>query len=115
MSGFRLRRAVRGVAVMVLAAILVGTLHLPTAQDACVPAGPEHHDESKHAFAPLGEQSHNHCAICHWQRLQRPGLTQLPLEIAALLSCVELTGADAARPNHNSFNQLPARAPPATV
>jgi hypothetical protein len=115
MSGFRLRRALRGVAAMVLATVLAGIVHLPTAEDQCVPSGPEQHDESKHVFAPVVETSHGHCAICHWQRLQRPGFVALAIETPALLSGVELSGSADARPLRSFSAQLPARAPPLTA
>ena len=112
MSAFRLRRALRSVAAMVLATLLVGIVHLPAGEDRCVPSAPESHDESKHVFAPIVEPSHSHCAICHWQRVQRPDFTQLALELPALQSGAELASCAGSRPLHNSSVQLPARAPP---
>ena len=105
----------RGVAAMVLATVLAGIVHLPSAEDQCVPSGPEQHDESKHAFAPVVETTHGHCAICHWQRLQRPGFVALAVETPALLSGVELSGSADARPLRRFFAQLPPRAPPVTA
>jgi hypothetical protein len=112
MSAFRLRGALRSVAATVLATLLVGFVHLPAGEDRCVPSAPESHDESKHVFAPINEPSHGHCAICHWQRLQRPDFTQLAVELPALLSCAELASCADTRLHLNSCAQLPARAPP---
>ena len=113
MNVFRLRRLFRSVAAVVLATVLGGVVHIPTALDACVPA-PEHHDESKHAFTPLVvEQTHGHCAICHWQRVQRPSFTQVAIQGPAQLSCAELASAVDAPPPCTISSQLPPRAPPA--
>ena len=114
MNAFRLRRTLRGIAAVVLATLIGGVVHIPAALDACVPA-PEQHDESKHAFTPVVEQTHGHCAICHWQRVQRPAFSQLSAQVAASLSSTELAGATRSTPRRTSSSQLPARAPPTAI
>ena len=116
MSSTAFGRSSRFIALLLLVATVSTSVHWQQGDDACLPAGAERHDESKHAFAPLVEQAaHDHCAICHWQRVHRPAFTQLGVEIPALLAGTDLPVSVDARPDQNSLQQLPARAPPATI
>lgn len=110
------RRTSRFIVLILLLATMSTSVHWQRDDDACIPAGAERHDESKHVFAPLVEQApHDHCAICHWQRVHRPAFTQLGADIPALLAGAELFDSVDASPDQNSLRQLPARAPPATT
>lgn len=116
MSSTAFGRTSRFIALLLLLATVSTSVHWQQDDDACLPAGAERHDESKHVFASVVEQApHDHCAICHWQRVHRPAFTQLGADIPALLAGAELFDYVDARPDQNSLQQLPARAPPATT
>jgi hypothetical protein len=51
----------------------------------------------------------------HWQRMQRPAFTQLGVDVPDFLAGAELFSSTDARPNQDSLQQLPARAPPASI
>jgi hypothetical protein len=116
MSSTAFGRTSRLIALLLLLATVSTSVHWQQDGDACMPAGAERHDESKHVFAPVVEQApHDHCAICHWQRVHRPAFIQLGVDIPALLAGAALFVSVDARPDQNSLQQLPARAPPATI
>jgi hypothetical protein len=116
MSSTAFGRTPRLIALLLLLATVSTSVHWQQDGDACMPAGAGRHDESKHVFASAVEQApHDHCAICHWQRVHRPAFIQLGVDIPALLARAECFDSVDARPRQNSLQQLPARAPPATI
>jgi hypothetical protein len=117
MADLRMRRWCRVVAVVLLLATARGLPHLDRDDPACIGgvwllSG---HDESQHAIgasaAPVPE---DHCAICHWTRSLRPPLASVAVLVArAPLTLVDR--APAVAPLTPVLENLPARAPPATL
>jgi hypothetical protein len=112
MSLAALRRSSRILSLWLLVVSLWGLPHRADGADTCPPAGAEPHDESKHVFSSETRDHGEHCAVCHWLRSVKPGLT----ERAAAETRVPLASSLAPTNHHCSCDaaarRLPARAPP---
>ena len=116
MSLVRLRRSARPVAALLLLVSAVGLQHRSRADDICVPAGLEAHDESKHVVTPVSEAEHQqHCAVCHWLRWMKPVFSQKAVSAAQQDSATDLILFAAQSVRDPASGQLPARAPPSDL
>jgi hypothetical protein len=116
MSLARLRRSARLVAAHLLLVTAVGLPHRSQADDICVPAGVEEHDESKHVFTTVSEAGHpQHCAVCHWLRWMKPVFSQRVLPAGQQDGRTDLVFLATLSLRDPGSDQLPARAPPSDL
>jgi hypothetical protein len=109
----RLRSSARIFALLLLGSF-VGLWH-SAADDACLTALVQAHDESKHVVGAPDAGPRDHCAVCHSVRTPRrpfapPALLQRPAVAGAVVDSLQ-----AASRRDPSLGQLPARAPPASL
>lgn len=115
MSLGRLRRSTRLVAAILLLASPWQLLHRSADDQVCL-ASSEAHDESKHVFTPdMGGGHAEHCAICHWTRWLKPGLSVRAAAIRIDSGGDDLIPASAFAHRDPSIENLPPRAPPCPV
>jgi hypothetical protein len=113
----RLRRWSRVIA----AVLLVAAIRLPHAavdDAACMPAAiPSYgdHDESQHSLQPGSQAESEHCAVCHWTRSLRSPRTLLNLGAAEISPPGIVHRLDRAEVLPAVVENLPARAPPASL
>ena len=109
---FRLRALSRALAAALLLASTAGVPHLDRGDDACAPAAPGAHDETKHAFRAPVPVEHAHCAICHWSRLPRYAFAPIPSYQAPLFAGLAIEQRHPFTRRAPALDKLPARAPP---
>ena len=108
-----LRRSSRFVAAVILMSSLWQLPHRAQDDEICVPAGAEHHDESKHVVtAPTSAAHTDHCAVCHWVRWMKPVFTAMPSTAVPRRPGSLLASNAASSWRDPSGDRLPARAPP---
>lgn len=109
----RLRRSARVIALVVLASFW-GVSHRAS-DDACADGVLPAHDESRHVLRAPGGSEPDHCAICHSLRTPRRPIGPI-VQLGANDQCCpvdERTDVNFRRAP--SLDNLPARAPPASL
>ena len=113
-----MRRWSRLVAVVLLLASVGAVPHLTQDDAACANVPAEAygaHQETQHGLSAAGPEHQDHCALCHWTRSLRSPRTDAAgwsLELAPPTLVHRQSNRAHAAP---SLDNLPARAPPATL
>ena len=109
----RLRGSAKTVSAVLVLLSLWSLPHL-SRPDICVPAGLEHHDESKHVFTAASQGPHQeHCAVCHWMRSLRPTLAADPYTSTGDESGAAIVALATPSRRSSALTPLPPRGPPA--
>jgi hypothetical protein len=109
------KRSSHPIAVLLVLASLCGIPHRQLDDDACLPMVAGQHDASKHAIAPLApvdQDGHGHCAICHWIRGLKPTFASTTRVEASLDRAGDICPSASLTHRAPCGAHLPARAPP---
>ena len=108
-----LRRSSRLIASLLLLSSLWQLPHRWQDDQACAPRS-EAHDESQHVFTASQAADHaEHCAVCHWTRILKPGETSAASAATTRGATRDLGPFAADWIRDPGSDRLPPRAPPA--
>jgi mono/diheme cytochrome c family protein len=109
----RLRRSSRIIALLLLASFW-GLSHRG-GDDVCVADALQTHDASKHVIGAPDSGKPQHCAVCHSLRAPRRPLGPVPQLHPPLVLSAPVDVSQAVSLRAPALDNLPARAPPATL